>query len=30
MYKLNSSGRGDDLKQDSVCTSLIAVVGGMT
>ena len=30
MYKLDSSGREDDMKQVSVCTSLIAVVGGMT
>ena len=30
MYKLDSSGRGHDMKQVSVCTSLIAVVGGMT
>ena len=30
MYKLDSSGRDDDVKQVSVCTSLIAVVGGMT
>ena len=30
MYKLDSSGRGDDMKQVSICTSLIAVVGGMT
>ena len=30
MYKLDSSGWGDDMKQVSVCTSLIAVVGTMT
>ena len=30
MYKLDSSGKGHDMKQVSVCTSLIAVVGGMT
>ena len=30
MYKLDSSGREDDMKQVSVCTSLIAVVGSMT
>ena len=30
MYKLDSSGREHDMKQVSVCTSLIAVVGGMT
>ena len=30
MYKLDSSGREDDVKQVSVCTSLIAVVGRMT
>ena len=30
MYKLDSSGREDDVKQVSVCTSLIAVVGSMT
>ena len=30
MYKLDSSGRENDLKQVSVCTSLIAVVGRMT
>ena len=29
MYKLGSSGREDDVKQVSVCTSLIAVVGSM-
>ena len=29
MYKLDSSGREDDVKQVSVCTSLIAVVGSM-
>ena len=29
MYKLDSSGRGDDMKQVSVCTSLISVVGSM-
>ena len=29
MCKLVSSGRGHDLKQVSVCTSLIAVVGSM-
>ena len=30
MYKLDSSGRGDDMKQVGICTSLIAVVGRMT
>ena len=30
MYKLESSGRENDVKQVSVCTSLIAVVGRMT
>ena len=30
MYKLDSSGREHDLKQVSVCTSLIVVVGRMT
>ena len=30
MYKLDSSGREDDMKQVGVCTSLIAVVGSMT
>ena len=30
MNKLDSSGRGHDIKQVSVCTSLIAVVGSMT
>ena len=30
MYKLDSSGKEDALKQVSVCTSLIAVVGRMT
>ena len=30
MYKLDSSGREDALKQVSVCTSLIEVVGSMT
>ena len=30
MYKLDSSGREDDVKQVSVCTSLVAVVGRMT
>ena len=29
MYKLVSSGREDDMKQVSVCTSLIAVVGSI-
>ena len=29
MYKLDSSGREDDMKLVSVCTSLIAVVGRM-
>ena len=29
MYKLVSSGREHDLKQVSVCTSFIAVVGSM-
>ena len=29
MYTLDSSGGEDDLKQVSVCTSLIAVVGRM-
>ena len=29
MYKLESSGRENDVKQVSVCTSLIAVVGSM-
>ena len=30
MYKLDSSGREHDVKQVSVCTSLIAVVGRMS
>ena len=30
MYKLDSSGREDDVKQVSVCTSLKTVVGRMT
>ena len=30
MYKLDSSGRKHDVKQVSVFTSLIAVVGSMT
>ena len=30
MYKIDSSGREHDLKQVSVCTSLIAVVRTMT
>ena len=30
MYKLDSSGREDDMKQVSICTSLIVVVRGMT
>ena len=30
MYKLDSSGREHDVKQVSVCTSLIAVIGSMT
>ena len=30
MYKLDSSGREHDMKQVSVCTSLIAVIGSMT
>ena len=30
MYKLDSSGREHDVKQVSICTSLIAVVGSMT
>ena len=30
MYKLDSSCRQHDVKQVSVCTSLIAVVGRMT
>ena len=30
MYKLDSSGREHDVKQVSVCTSLITVVGSMT
>ena len=30
MCKLDRSGREHDLKQVSVCTSLIAVVGSMT
>ena len=30
MYKLDSSGREHDMKQVSVCTSLIAVIGRMT
>ena len=30
MYKLESSGRVNDVKQVSVCTSLKAVVGRMT
>ena len=29
MYKLDSSGGEDGMKQVSVCTSLIAVVGRM-
>ena len=30
MYKLDSIGKEHDMKQVSVCTSLIAVVGSMT
>ena len=30
MYKLSSSGRELDVKQVSVCTSLIAVAGSLT
>ena len=30
MYKLDSNGREHGVKQVSVCTSLIAVVGSMT
>ena len=30
MYKLDSSGREHHIKQVSVCTSLLAVVGSMT
>ena len=30
MYKLDSNGREHDVKQVSVCTSLIAAVGRMT
>ena len=30
MYQIESSGREHDVKQVSVCTSLIAVVGSMT
>ena len=30
MYKLDNSGREHDMKQVSVCTSLITVVGSMT
>ena len=30
MYKLDSSGREQNVKQVSVCTSLKAVVGRMT
>ena len=30
MYKLDSRGREHDMKQVSVCTILIAVVGSMT
>ena len=30
MYKLDSSGREHDVKQASLCTRLIAVVGRMT
>ena len=30
MYKLDSSGRENDVKQVRVCISLIAVVGRMT
>ena len=29
MYKLDSSGREHDVKQVSVCTSLITVVGSL-
>ena len=29
MYKLDSSGRQHDVKQVSICTSLIAMVGSM-
>ena len=29
MYKLDSSGREDDMKQVSTCRGLIAVVGRM-
>ena len=30
MYKLDNSGREDDVKQVSICTRLKAVVGSMT
>ena len=30
MYKLDSSGREHDVKQVSVCTSLVAVTWSMT
>ena len=30
MYKLDSSGREHDVKQVSLCTSLIAVIGSIT
>ena len=30
MYTIDSSGREDDVKQVSVCTSLKAVVGSMS
>ena len=30
MYKLDSSGREHDVKQVSVCTILLEVVGSMT
>ena len=30
MYKIESSGREHDVKQESVCKSLIAVVRSMT
>ena len=30
MYKLDSSGREHNVKQVSVCTSLIAVIGRMS
>ena len=29
MYKLDNSGREHDVKQVSICTSLIAVAGSM-